>query len=99
MKKIALILCIGFLSGCATPTPIPQDIKDKVAQLPTDDLPRNSSLEQTRCPKSRYHSFDKRMACKNEVRRELAARKIMREQKDTLEQNNTKEQSNEAIKN
>ncbi len=94
MKKFILLSGIIFLSACATPTPIPQDITDKVAQIPADDLPRNTSLEKTRCSKARYHSFDKRMDCKIEVRRELAARKMMREQKTALE-----EQSHETIKN
>lgn len=94
MKKFALLLCVVSLSACATPTPIPQTVKDKVALIPAEELPRNTSLEQTRCPKSRYHSFDKRMECKISVRRDLAARKMMREQNIAIE-----EQKNETIEN
>ncbi|HBR68080.1 MAG TPA: hypothetical protein DEA55_01755 [Rhodospirillaceae bacterium] len=94
MKNFIVLFSIILLSACATPTPIPQDVKDKVAQISTDDLPRNSSLEQTRCPKSRYRSFDKHMDCKISVRRELAARQMMREQNTAIE-----ESKNETIKN
>jgi hypothetical protein len=94
MKNFIVLSSIVLLSACATPTPIPKDVKDKVAQISTDDLPRNSSLEQTRCPKSRYYSFDKRMDCKISVRRELAARQMMREQNTAIE-----ESKNETIKN
>ncbi len=94
MNKFTLLIGLILLSACATPAPIPQEITDKVAQMQTDDLPRNSNLEQTRCPKSRYHSYDKRMDCKISVRRELAARKMMREQNTAIE-----ESKNETIKN
>lgn len=94
MKKFALLLFVVSLSACATPTPISQTVKDKVALIPEEELPRNTSLEQTRCPKSRYHSFDKRMECKISVRRDLAARNMMREQNTAIE-----EQKNETIKN
>ncbi len=82
MKKMILILCVGFLTGCATPTPIPQEVKDKAALIPASDLPQNSHLEKRQCSKRRYHSFEKRMECKETVRRELAARQIMREQNE-----------------
>ena len=94
MKKFALLVSAISLSACATPTPISQMVKDKVALIPAEELPRNTSLEQTRCPKSRYQSFDKRMECKVSVRRDLAARKMMREQNTILE-----EQKNETVKN
>lgn len=94
MNKFTLLIGVIFLSACATPTPIPQEVTNKVAQISVDDLPRNSSLEQTRCPKSRYQSFDKRMDCKISLRRELAARQMMREQNTAIE-----ESKNETIKN
>lgn len=94
MNKFTLLIGVSLLSACATPTPIPQEVTDKVAQMQTNDLPRNSHLEQTRCPKSRYQSFDKRMDCKISVRRELAARQMMREQNTAIE-----ESKNETIKN
>ena len=79
MKKLLLLITVTALSACATPTPIPPEIKAEVAKTPLEDLPVYSSIEQQRCPKSRYVSLDKRLDCKHEVRRELAARKIMRE--------------------
>lgn len=94
MKKFAVLIFVVSLSACATPTPIPQEVKDKVALISVEELPRNTSLEQTRCPKSRYHSFDKRMECKISVRRDLAARKMMREQNTIVE-----EQKDETVKN
>lgn len=94
MKNLIILSCVVLLSACATPTPVPQDIKDKVAVIPAEELPRNRSLEQMRCPKSRYHSFDKLMECKTAIRRDLAARKIMREENEVLE-----EQKNEQTKN
>ncbi len=94
MRIFLALSCAVFLAACATPAPIPQGIKDKVAQIPAEDLPRNTSLEKTRCPKSRYHTFDKRMECKISVRRDLAARKMMREENTAIE-----EQKNEQTKN
>ena len=85
MKNFIILSGVILLSACATPPPIPQEVKDKVAQISTDDLPRNSSLEKTRCPKSRYHTFDKRTDCKIAVRRELAARQMMREENTAIE--------------
>lgn len=35
------------------------------------EMPRFSSIEQQRCPKSRYPSVKKRLECKHEVRIEL----------------------------
>lgn len=99
MRNYVLITCVGLLSACASFTPIPQEIKDKVAQIPAEDLPRNSSIEQMRCPKSRYPLLDKRMECHTEVRRNRAARIMMNEQKEQAEQNMTKGQDNETIKN
>lgn len=99
MRKLTLLLCVGLLSACVTPTPIPQDIQDKAAQIPQEDLPKNFHLEKSRCPSVRSHAFDKRMECKETVRRELAAREMMRKQNDAMEQENAKEQSDESIKN
>jgi len=99
MRNYALIACVSLLSACSSFTPIPQEIKDKVAQIPAEDLPRNSSIEQMRCPQSRYPLLDKRMECKTEIRRYRAAKIMMNEQKEQAEQNMTKEQDNETIKN
>lgn len=94
MKKFIVLSSVILLSACATPTPIPQEVKDKVAQISTDDLPKNSSLEKTRCPRSRYHSFDKRMDCKIAVRRELAARQMMREENTAIEEKKNEQTQN-----
>jgi hypothetical protein len=99
MKKLAILLCVVILGGCVTPMPIPPETKAAVDRIPVEDLPIYASTEQQRCPKSRYMSFDKRRECKYEVRREIAARKMMREQSETIEKETTKEQSNATIKN
>jgi hypothetical protein len=94
MRNFIILSSVILLSACATPTPITQEIKDKVAQMSADDLPRNSTLEQTRCPKSRYHTFDKRMNCKIAVRRELAARKMLREESIAIEEKKNEQTQN-----
>lgn len=91
MKKIVLLASIAVLGACTTPTPIPSEIKAAVAKTPVEDLPMYASIEQQRCPKSRYMSFDKRRECKHEVRRELAAREMMREQNEAIEKKTVKE--------
>ncbi|MCB1681029.1 MAG: hypothetical protein H6858_03440 [Rhodospirillales bacterium] len=78
MKK-SLLLAALILSACAAPRPIPPEIKAKVQAMPQENLPVYASIEQQRCPKSRYPSLETRLDCKHEVRRELAARRIMRE--------------------
>ncbi len=98
MKKFILLASIAVLGACATPTPIPPEIKAAVDKIPVNQLPVYASIEQQRCPKSRLMSFNKRMECKHEIRRELAARKMMREQNEAIEQKNVKEQNNEPTK-
>ena len=39
--------------------------------IAVEDMPRFASIEQQRCPKSRYPSVKKRLECKHEVRREI----------------------------
>lgn len=85
MKIFIFFICVMVLSGCATPEPIPPDIRAAVEKTPIDDLPVYSSIEQQRCPKARYPSFDKRRECKYEVRRKLAALELMREQEPKSE--------------
>lgn len=99
MKNFSLLLCVTILGACATPTPIPQDIQDKVALIPAEELPKNRHLEKTHCPKHLNQGFDKRRECQVAIRRELAARDMMREQKEQAEQGNMKEENNENIKN
>lgn len=48
------------------------------------EMPRFASIEQQRCPKSRYPSVKKRLECKKEVRVEIFEKRQARE---TAEQN------------
>lgn len=43
------------------------------------EMPRFSSIEQQRCPKSRYPSVKKRLECKHEVRIELYEKRQAKE--------------------
>lgn len=43
------------------------------------EMPRFSSIEQQRCPKVRFTSVKKRLACKKEVRVELYEKRKARE--------------------
>ena len=43
------------------------------------EMPRFSSIEQQRCPKARYSSVKKRLACKKEVRVEIFEKRRSRE--------------------
>lgn len=99
MKKFVLLASISVLGACTTPTPIPPEIKATVDKTPVDQLPVYASIEHQRCPKSRYNSLNRRTECKHQIRRELAARKMMREQNEETEQKKVKEQNNEPIKN
>ncbi len=47
------------------------------------EMPRFSSIEQQRCPKSRYRSVKKRLECKHEVRVELFEKRQAREKKES----------------
>lgn len=74
MKKFFLLAFL-ILSACAAAQPIPPEIKAEAEKIPLENLPVYASIEQQRCPKSRYPSLEKRLVCKQEVRRELAAKK------------------------
>ena len=83
MKKILFILGLLAFSACATPPPIPPDIKAAVAKIPVEDLQTYPITEQERCGPSR-HSFynyspSQRQACKIRIRREKAERKMLEE--------------------
>lgn len=77
MKLFLIAMLALGLSACASANPIPENIKKSVAEIPVGELPRMSSLEQRHCPKSKYPSAIQRNECKLEVRREIAARKMM----------------------
>ena len=80
MKFAAIIVAIGFLTACAPVSPVPPEITAKVAKTPIEDLPVYASIEQQRCPKARFSSYQKKRECAYSVRRELAARDIMKNQ-------------------
>ena len=78
MKYAAIFVAIGFLTACAPITPIPPEITATVAKKPIEDLPVYASIEQQRCPKAHFSSYQKKRECVHAVRRELAARDMMK---------------------
>jgi hypothetical protein len=67
MKTLTLLTAAALAIGLGTAQAgvsdyTPEQIKE---------MPRFSSIEQQRCPKSRYSSVKKRLNCKHEVRVEL----------------------------
>ena len=84
MKYVAIIVAIGFLAACAPISPIPPEITAKIAKTPIEDLPVYASIEHQRCPKPRLHSPQKRTECRQAVRREIAARDMMKTQNQKI---------------
>lgn len=71
MLLTAAVLTIGLGTAQAGVSDYtPEQIKE---------MPRFSSIEQQRCPKSRYPSVKKRLECKHEVRVELFEKRQARE--------------------
>ncbi len=64
MKFIALSIALIGLSACSL-------TNSETAENGVKPMKQYSSIEQLRCPKSRYHSVKKRLECKREVREEL----------------------------
>ena len=64
MKFIALFIALAGLSACSL-------TNKEAAENGAKPMKQYSSIEQLRCPKSRYHSVKKRLECKHEVREEL----------------------------
>jgi hypothetical protein len=64
MKFIALSIALIGLSACSL-------TNNETAENGVKPMKQYSSIEQVRCPKSRYHSVKKRLECKHEVREEL----------------------------
>lgn len=67
MKTLMLLTAAALTIGLGTAQAgvsdyTPEQIKE---------MPRFSSIEQQRCPKARFTSVKKRLACKKEVRVEL----------------------------
>ncbi len=75
MLLTATVLTIGLGTAQAGVSDYtPEQIKE---------MPRFSSIEQQRCPKSRYRSVKKRLECKKEVRVELFEKRQARD-KDAI---------------
>jgi len=81
MKTLMLLTAAALTIGLGTAQAgvsdyTPEQIKE---------MPRFSSIEQQRCPKARFTSVKKRLACKKEVRVEIYEKRKARE---AAEQNN-----------
>lgn len=75
MKTLTLLTAAALTIGLGTAQAgvsdyTPEQIKE---------MPRFSSIEQQRCPKARYSSVKKRLACKKEMRVELFEKRKARE--------------------
>jgi hypothetical protein len=71
MLLTAAVLTIGLGTAQAGVSDYtPEQIKE---------MPRFSSIEQQRCPKSRYPSVKKRLECKHDVRVEIFEKRQARE--------------------
>lgn len=71
MLLTATVLTIGLGTAQAGVSDYtPEQIKE---------MPRFSSIEQQRCPKSRYRSVKKRLECKKEVRVEIFEKRQARD--------------------
>lgn len=81
MKYIIAFLSLGLLAACTPVQTIPPEITAAVAQKPIEDLPVYASIEQQRCPKAKFSSYQKKAECTHAVRRELAGRDMMKSQK------------------
>ena len=72
MLLTATVLTIGLGTAQAGVSDYtPEQIKE---------MPRFSSIEQQRCPKSRYPSVKKRLECKKELRVEIFEKRQAREE-------------------
>lgn len=72
MLITAAVLTIGVGSAKA-------DVSDYTPEQ-IKEMPRFASIEQQRCPKSRYPSVKKRMECKKEVRVEIYEKRKTKKQ-------------------
>ncbi len=73
MKLIALSIALIGLSACSLTT---NETTDNGAK----PMKQYASIEQLRCPKSRYHSVKKRLECKHEVREELNKKEVAKDE-------------------
>ena len=81
MRYIIVCLSLGLLVACTPVQTIPPEITAAVAKKPIEDLPVYASIEQQRCPKAKFSSYQKKAECTHAVRRELAARNMMKSPK------------------
>lgn len=63
LTAMFLVIGVGFAQA--------EESAKKYTPEQIAEMPRFSSIEQQRCPKSRYPSVKKRLECKYEVRIEL----------------------------
>lgn len=94
MRLLLSLSSALLLAACTASSPVPQTIQNKVAEIPAEDLPRQSHSQQPACNKPRYQAYDKHADCKIAARRDVAARQMMR---DTPSIN--KELKNDTTKN
>ena len=81
MKKLFLLTALTLTFGLG----IAKAGVDDYTPEQIKEMPQYSSIEQQRCPKSRYRSVKKRLECKKEVRVEIFEKRQARE---AAEQNN-----------
>ncbi len=75
MKTLSLLIALFGLSACFA-------TNNNASEDGVKHMKQYSSIEQLRCPKSRYHSVGKRLECKHEVRAELNAKLEEKEAKE-----------------
>lgn len=77
--KILTFLTVAFLAIGASFAQAEESAKTYTPEQ-IAEMPRFSSIEQQRCPKSRYPSGKKRLECKHEVRIELYEKRKAKEE-------------------
>lgn len=75
MKTLMLLTAVALTIGLGTAHAGVSDYTPEQIKK----MPRFSSIEQQRCPKARFNSVKKRLACKKEVRVEIYEKRKARE--------------------
>lgn len=75
MKTLMLLTAVTLTIGLGTAQ---AEVSDYTPEQ-IKEMPRFSSIEQQRCPKARFTSVKKRLACKKEVRVEIYEKRKSRE--------------------
>lgn len=68
MEKLTLLLATILVIGQGVPAANAGSGQKQYTPEQIKEMPRYSSIENRRCPKSRYHSVKKRLECKREIR-------------------------------